>query len=151
MKSSAKWIPIVGVLAVILAVSIFIYIQTSPSHQAKEAVEAFYTFEQEGKFSDSWELLHPLMKDKFSVGHYIQDRAHVFMNHFGVETFTFTIGDAKKLKDWKMEKGAKPLQNVYSFTVIQTFKGKYGHFDLHQNVYVVKSKDNWQVMWDYKK
>ncbi|KHE67447.1 hypothetical protein, partial [Halobacillus sp. BBL2006] len=144
MRSSSKWVPTMFILAIVIAVSVFIYIQMSPEHQAKETVEDFYLFEQQGKFSDSWGLFHPFMKDKFTVGHYIQDRAHVFMNHFGVETFTFKVTSSKKVKNWKAEKGAKPLSTVYRFTVIQTFKGKYGRFDLHQDVYVTKVKGKWR-------
>ena len=67
------------------------------------------------------------MKQKFTKGHYIQDRAHVFMNHFGIDTFTYTLSKPKKLKSWKM---SKEIMDVYKFTVIQTFEGKYGNFDI---------------------
>ncbi|SFJ46184.1 hypothetical protein SAMN04487936_102264 [Halobacillus dabanensis] len=138
-------------LALVAAIAITFFILTRPSHQASNTVEQFYGYEQQGKFSDSWELFHPQMREKFSKGHYIQDRAHVFMNHFGVETFEFTIGDIKKIDQWKMEKGAKPLTNVYHTVVIQTFKGKYGQFRLHQDLYVVKEKEEWRILWDYNK
>lgn len=138
-------------LAFVAAIAITFFLLTRPSHQASNTVEQFYLYEQQGKFSDSWELFHSQMREKFTKGHYIQDRAHVFMNHFGVETFEFTMGDIKKIEQWKMEKGAKPLTNVYHTVVIQTFKGKYGQFRLHQDIYVVKEKEEWRILWDYHK
>ncbi len=66
------------------------------------------------------------MKKKFTNGHYIQDRANVFMNHFGVDTFTYTLRKPEKLKSWKKSKEDTAIQDVYKIPVIQTFKGKYG-------------------------
>ena len=123
----------------------------SDERQAKGVVREFYTYEQEGAFAESWELFHTVMKAKFPKGHYLQDRAHVFMNHFGVETFSFTISDEEKLDSWSIEKGAKPLKDVYKMTVIQTYKGKYGNFDLQQDVFAVKEKGEWKVLWSYQK
>ncbi|CDQ19190.1 hypothetical protein [Halobacillus karajensis] len=96
-------------------------------------------------------VTNPQMKEKFTKGHYIQDRAHVFMNHFGVDTFEFSIGNVSKLDQWTMEKGAKSLEGVYHTKVVQTYKGKYGHFQLHQDVYVTEEKGEWRILWDYNK
>ncbi|WP_078409082.1 hypothetical protein [Priestia abyssalis] len=123
----------------------------SGERQAKDVVQQFYTYEQEGAFAESWELFHTEMKAKFPKGHYLQDRAHVFMNHFGVQTFSFTMDSAEKLDSWSIEKGAKPLKHVYKITVIQTYKGKYGNFDLQQDVFAVKEKGEWKVLWSYQK
>ncbi|HWO98129.1 MAG TPA: hypothetical protein VNM45_17720 [Bacillus sp. (in: firmicutes)] len=123
----------------------------SDERQAKDVVQQFYTYEQEGEFAESWELFHTEMKAKFPKGHYLQDRAHVFMNHFGVQTFSFTMSGAEKLDSWSIEKGAKPLKNVYKITVIQTYKGKYGNFDLQQEVFAAKEKGEWKVLWSYQK
>lgn len=123
----------------------------SGERQAKDAVHQFYTYEQEGAFADSWELFHSQMKARFPKGAYIQDRAHVFMNHFGVQTFSFTVSGAEKLDSWSMEKGAEPLKDVYKMTVIQTYKGKYGNFDLQQDVFAVKEKGEWKILWSYEK
>lgn len=139
---------IIIVIAIVLVVRILFF---SPANQAKLTVEEFYLYEQEGDFSNSWNLFHPLMKEKFTKGHYIQDRAHVFMNHFGVETFTFTISEPEELKQWKLSKEAEDMQNIYKFSVTQTYKGKYGHFDLHQNIFTAKEKDEWRILWDYNK
>ncbi|WP_281974796.1 hypothetical protein [Halobacillus litoralis] len=150
-KQTPKSFLLILLLVLLASVALFIFYITRPSHQAESVVEEFYIYEQKAQFSDSWELLHSQMKDKFTKGHYIQDRAHVFMNHFGVETFSFTINDVKKMDEWSMEKGSKPLKGVYYMTVVQTFKGKYGHFRLHQDVYVAKEKEEWKILWDYHK
>jgi hypothetical protein len=121
----------------------------SPASQAKGVVEQFYKYEADGDFSASWALFHSSMKEKFSKGNYIQDRAHVFMNHFGVETFTYTIGKPEEVKKWKMSKTGPALKNVYKVLVTQTYKGKYGNFDIEQEVFVVQEKGEWRVMWDY--
>ncbi|MBN8235301.1 hypothetical protein JF544_08555 [Halobacillus kuroshimensis] len=128
-----------------------LFITSRPGYQAEKAVEAFYSYEQKGRYADSWLLLHSRMKDKFGKGHYIQDRAHVFMNHFGVETFTFTTGEVTHLDTWSMEKGTDPFKNVYVVSVDQKFKGKYGRFRLHQDVYVTEEKGGWKILWDYNK
>ncbi|WP_413306775.1 hypothetical protein AA0X95_06380 [Bacillus sp. 1P10SD] len=135
-----------GVFAVFLIIrSVFI----SSTNEAKDVVDEFYGYEQEGDFANSWALFHSSMKKKFSKGNYIQDRAHVFMNHFGVETFSYTIGELEELKDWKMSKADPSLKNVYKVPVTQTYKGKYGNFDLKQEVFVTEEKGKWRILWDY--
>ncbi|MDQ0243656.1 hypothetical protein J2S09_001201 [Bacillus fengqiuensis] len=123
----------------------------SGERQAKAVVEQFYTYEQEGAFAESWELFHSQMKARFPKGAYIQDRAHVFMNHFGVQTFSFKLSGAEKLDSWSIEKGANPLNEVYKMTVTQTYKGTYGNFDLQQEVFAVKEKSEWKILWSYQK
>ncbi|MBY6052126.1 hypothetical protein [Cytobacillus firmus] len=137
------------VAAIILFASKLLF--SSSEKQATEIAEKFYSYEQDGEFSSSWELFHPSMKQKFTKGHYIQDRAHVFMNHFGVDTFTYTLGKPEKLKSWRMSKEDTAIKEVYKLTVIQTFKGKYGNFDIEQDIFVGKEKDDWTIMWDYNK
>ena len=121
----------------------------SPDQEAVAVVEEFYQYEQEGEFSASWKLFHSTMKEKFSKGSYIQDRAHVFMNHFGVETFDFTMSKPEKIDQWKMSKTGPAMKNVYKILVTQTYKGKYGNFDLVQEVFAVAEKDEWRIVWDY--
>ena len=121
----------------------------SPSYKTKKVVEAFYTHEQSGDFADSWELLHPLMKERWSKTQFMTDRLHVFVGHFGTETFQFTIGEGNEIKNWKMAKEAKPFDVAYKFNVIQTYKGKYGKFSFLQEVYVAKDKEEWRILWDY--
>ncbi|MCM3567356.1 hypothetical protein [Neobacillus mesonae] len=140
-------------IAVLMLAVIFLlwkWFFSSSGGQAEEAVNQFYLYEQEGDFSKSWELFHPAMKKKFNKGNYIQDRAHVFMNHFGVETFTYSLGEPEKLDSWKMSKTGPDLKNVYKVPVTQIYKGKYGHFDLQQDVFAVEEKGEWKILWDYK-
>lgn len=121
----------------------------SPSQKAESIVNEFYSFEQEGKYSDSWELLHPFMKDKFPKSAFIQDRAHVFNGHFGADSFTYSIGNPTEVKDWQPAKGEKSFRNAYKFTVQQDYSGKYGKFSFSQQVYVVKYKKELVILWDY--
>ena len=142
---------IFGLVLAAMILFAFKFLFSSSEKQAKETAEGFYSYEQEGEFSSSWELFHSNMKKKFTKGHYIQDRAHVFMNHFGVDTFTYTLSKPEKLKSWRMSKEDTAIKDVYKLTVIQTFKGKYGNFDIEQDIYVGKEKDEWTIMWDYNK
>lgn len=139
-------------LIIIILVTLFIMLRGllfSPSHKAVETVERFYSYEQEGNFSDSWSLFHPYMKQKFTKSAFIQDRAHVFIGHFGTETFTYEIGEAKKFENWKPEDSHTVIKNGYKMLVTQKYNGKYGKFNFQQEVYVVKHKDKWVILWDY--
>lgn len=143
------------VMGIVLLVSIVIVLMlirgvwSSPDKEAMAVVEEFYQYEQEGEFSSSWNLFHSTMKKRFSKGFYIQDRAHVFMNHFGVETFDFTLSEPEKIDQWKMSKTGPAMKNVYKILVTQTYKGMYGNFDLQQEVFAVQEKDEWKIIWDY--
>ncbi|SEM66266.1 hypothetical protein SAMN05192533_104269 [Mesobacillus persicus] len=121
----------------------------SSERDAQAVVEDFYTYEAAGEFSNSWVLLHPFMQERFSKTAYIQDRTHVFIGHFGAETFTYTIGEGEKVEGWKMEKDRSPFDKTYKYLVTQHYKGKYGKFNFQQEVYVTKHKDNWKIVWDY--
>lgn len=147
-----KIIPIImaGCL-VILGIFLIKLLFSSSADKAAAVVQEFYEYEQAGNFSASWELFHPQMKERFSKGHYIQDRAHVFMNHFGVETFQLEIGSAEKVNNWKMTKDSAVFKKAYKVPITQAFKGKYGDFSIHQDVYTVKEDGEWTIMWDYKK
>ncbi|WP_286229738.1 hypothetical protein [Neobacillus mesonae] len=149
-----KRTPLPLIVAAVLVIGIIFllgkWLFLSGDRNAEAAVDEFYRFEREGDFSNSWELFHTFMKKRFSKSNYIQDRAHVFMNHFGVETFTYSLGKPEKLNSWKMSKTGKALENVYKVPVIQTYKGKYGNFDLQQDVFVVEEKGEWKILWDYK-
>ncbi|WP_240374014.1 hypothetical protein [Bacillus piscicola] len=141
---------IIFVFVLFLALAFF-FIKPSPSEQAKSTVESFYDYEQQGDFAQSWQLFHSDMKNKFTKGHYIQDRAHVFLNHFGVNTFFYSVGKPEKIENWQMEKDATTLEEVYQMDVVMTFKGKYGHFDITQPVFAAKEQNEWKILWDYKK
>ncbi|MDQ1000752.1 hypothetical protein QFZ28_001152 [Neobacillus niacini] len=143
---------ILGIMLLVCIVTVFMLIRGawfSPDKEAVAVVEEFYLYEQQGEFASSWDLFHSTMKEKFGKGHYIQDRAHVFMNHFGVETFDFTMSEPEKMDQWKMSKTGPAMKNVYKIIVIQTYKGIYGNFDLEQEVFAVQEKDEWKIVWDY--
>ncbi|WP_245208018.1 hypothetical protein [Sediminibacillus dalangtanensis] len=142
---------IILVLILILILGITGMVYFLPNRQAKAVIDSFYSYEQQGMFAESYALFHPLMKEKFEKGAYLQDRAHVFMNHFGVETFTYSLGDTDKIKDWQIEKDAEPLAVVYKVTVTQKYKGKYGNFSIVQDVFAAKDDGEWKVLWNYQK
>lgn len=121
----------------------------SAGYQTEKLVNTFYTLEQDGDFSDSWELLHPYMKDKWKKGAFIQDRAHVFINHFGAETFQFTVIEGDRIDEWSMSQNLPPVDTAYQFTVTQTYEGKYGKFSFIQEVYVAEDNGEWRILWDY--
>ncbi|WP_010094340.1 hypothetical protein [Ornithinibacillus scapharcae] len=141
-------------LSIILCLVIyFIYsfILKSPSNQAEEAVEEFYSYEAKGAYAESWEMFHPFMKERFEKGDYLQDRPHVFLNHFGVNTFTFQIEDAEKIEGWQIEEDSETIEVVYKVTVSQRFEGRYGNFEIVQDVFTTDIDGEWTVLWDYKK
>lgn len=121
----------------------------SPSRQAVHVVEEFYEYEQTGDYSNSWELLHSTMKEKFPKSSYMQDRVHVFMGHFGADTFDFKIQDKRKISNWKMTKESKALNPVYEVKVTQSYRGKYGTFEFVQYVYIAEEKGDWVILWDF--
>lgn len=141
------------IILVICILSVFLFsirlIILSPAKKAETIVSKFYSFEQDGNFSDSWNLFHPFMKEKFPKSAFIQDRAHVFIGHFGAETFSYEIGDPTEVKGWKPAKGEKSFKNAYKFLVKQNYSGKYGKFSFNQEVYVVKYKKELVILWDY--
>ncbi|WP_087974208.1 hypothetical protein [Oceanobacillus rekensis] len=141
----------IAAFAIVVCLVIFVFQLTlfSPSQQAKNIVNEFYSYEQKAAFNESWGLLHPYMKERWSKTAYLTDRAHVFMGHFGVETFEFAIEDVGKADIWKMTEDSPSLKEVYIFNVIQSYQGKYGNFHFSQAVYVVNTKDSWKILWDY--
>ncbi|WP_163971886.1 hypothetical protein [Oceanobacillus halotolerans] len=150
-KRGINYMVLILSVIIIAGVSTMIFLLTSPEHQAKKAVDTFYAYEQEGAFSESYTMFHPYMKEKFDKGHYLQDRAHVFLNHFDVETFSYSLGDASKVTNWKMEENTESIGTVYHIPVSQVFKGKYGNFTIVQDVYAAKEGGEWTILWDYKK
>ncbi|GIQ69759.1 hypothetical protein DUZ99_05765 [Xylanibacillus composti] len=120
------------------------------SAEAREAVIVFYRYEQTGDFGSAWEMFHPYMQQKFNKAQYIKTRNHVILEHFGVDTFAFTVGSAKLIGNWTMSFDAPALSNVYQIPVTQHFQGRtFGLFDLHQEVYAVKLEGAWRIIWDY--
>ncbi|KIL43039.1 hypothetical protein [Jeotgalibacillus campisalis] len=139
----------VGAFFILLLFFTLLFRIFSDDYQAIHAVEDFYEHEQKGDFTDSWELLHSFMKDRWTKGSFIQDRAHVFINHFGADTFQFTIEEVEEIEEWRMAKDLPPVVKAHKFIVIQTYKGKYGKFNFMQEVYVAEEHGEWRILWDY--
>lgn len=142
-------VPIGIALVLFFIIFLFSSFLFSSSQQAERVVDQFYGYEQDGNYSDSWELLHPEMKKKFKKGPYIQDRAHVFNGHFGADTFSYTIEEEDKEENWRMSADSTAHEVAYKFVVTQKYNGKYGSFSFLQDVYVVEHKGDWLIVWDY--
>ncbi|KYD31635.1 hypothetical protein B4110_3350 [Parageobacillus toebii] len=141
-------------MAVLTAAAVLVAILTlflsNERNEAKEIVDTFYRYEQAGDFGSSWELFHPLMKKKFPKDVYIQRRAHVFMQDFGVETFDYRIDEVENLSSWSMSDKDKPLHDVYRVRVIQTFHSVFGVFEIHQDVFVATEKGEKSILFPYR-
>lgn len=148
-KVSGKGLAIILLFILIIAAVIFFLFNNASGHQAEEAVNEFYSYEQDGSYAESWAMFHPLMQEKFLKGDYIEDRAHVFMNHFGVTSFTYSLDDVSEVHNWQMDEKSEKIDHAYKVTVTQVFKGKYGNFMIVQDVYVTLMDDQWKVLWDY--
>jgi hypothetical protein len=149
-KRKLPLLPLLGVgITGVVIVFLFGSFLFSSSQRAANIVNQFYSLEQLGNFSESWELFHPDMKEKFDQGSYIKDRAHVFIGHFGADTFTYTIEEQGEINGWKMSEDSSPNKVAYTFLVTQSYKGKYGTFNFQQEVYVVEHKGDWVILWDY--
>ncbi|WP_026021807.1 hypothetical protein [Bacillus timonensis] len=135
-----------AILILILFLSLF---RSSPEDVAKELVHTFYKYEQNADFGSSWELFHPLMQERFEKADYIQQRNHVFVGHFGTETFKYTVEDVEKLKTWQMSKESTIFHDVYKVPITQTYKSTYGTFTIHQDIFVVKEAGDWTILWSY--
>ncbi|HJV44991.1 MAG TPA: hypothetical protein VJ824_04605 [Bacillota bacterium] len=112
-------------------------------------VQQFYEYERIGDYGSSWELFHSQMKDRFNKQNYIQQRAKVFMQDFGVDTFEFSIGKAQPVHSWKMTPDTAPLEETYRVPVTQMFKSNFGVFSLQQDVYVADDNGKLRVLWAY--
>ncbi len=142
-------IPLIILATLATGISYFIVL-VSPENQAEGAAEEFYAYEQSGAFAESWEMLHPLMKEKFPKGTYIQDRSDVIMNYFGVLHFTYSFEDVEEIKNWLPAVDKEPIPTVYRITVSQHFNGKYGNSTLIQDVYMTEVEGEWKLLWDYE-
>lgn len=116
---------------------------------AAALVEQFYKDEQIGDYGSAWELFHPLMQERFSKAEYIQKRAHITMQDFGVKSFEFSLGAPKLLPGWKMSGEAEELPVVYEIIVTQKFKSPYGNFEIVQPCYAAQATGKWRLLWSY--
>ena len=137
-----------------LAIVLFIFsigkLFETDGRKAASVVKEFYKHEQHQQHSHAYDLLHPIVQNKFSKTSFIQDRNHVFFGHFGAEAYSFHIKKGSKKKNWRAEKDGDVLHNVRHFTVEKEYRGKYGHFFFIQEVYVVKEEGEWLIVWDFK-
>ncbi|PZT53301.1 hypothetical protein [Paenibacillus silvae] len=117
--------------------------------EAAAAAEQFYKYEQTGDFGSSWELFHPLMKERFPKSAYVQNRAHIFMQHFGVQTFELEMESPEREFDVEIIQGVKPFPEAYRIKVTQTYSGTFGQFDLVQTCYLVLDGKQWTLLWYY--
>ncbi|SEO14404.1 hypothetical protein SAMN05518847_10664 [Paenibacillus sp. OV219] len=124
--------------------------QSGDDEQAQAAVEQFYSFEQQGDYGSAWELFHPEMQQRFKKAEYIQNRAHIMMQDFGVNTFDVHIGSPSRVADWKMTEGAAPISVVYEFDVEELFHSQYGNFTIVQPCYAAYDSGKWKLLWSYE-
>ncbi|REE92789.1 hypothetical protein A8990_10387 [Paenibacillus taihuensis] len=118
--------------------------------QAQAAVEQFYEYEQQGDYGSAWELFHPEMQQRFNKAEYIQNRAHILMQDFGVNTFDVHIGSPTRIADWKMSADAAPIPLVYEFHVEESFHSEYGNFTINQPCFAAYESGKWKVLWSYE-
>ncbi|MBW7452518.1 hypothetical protein ACFOLF_10545 [Paenibacillus sepulcri] len=125
----------------------------SPSEESKAlaAVEQFYKYEQVGDFGSAWELFHPFMQQRFAKSEYIQKRAHIILQDFGVKTFEFHTGTPKHITDWRMSEDADPIAEVYEIDVTEVFHSPYGNFQIVQPTYAAYHSGQWTLLWSYRK
>lgn len=119
--------------------------------EAVEVVAQFYDFEQEGDFGSSWELFHSLMKEKYKKSDYVQTRAHVFMQHFGTNTFVYHLSEPDRTFDVQLIEGKEPLNEVYLVTVTQIYHSSFGNFKIVQPVYAAEESGEWRILWSFQK
>ncbi len=149
-KSNIKLILVV--IIIIFSVSLLIYIFShlfSTEQKVIKRVETFYQYEQQGDFSNSWELFHTYMKNKFDKSSYIQDRAHVFLEHFGVDTFEFSVSDAEEIENYQLDQENSFPQKAYRLNVTYYYESKYGYLEIHQPVIVLAEDQEWRILWEY--
>ncbi|MBU8906499.1 hypothetical protein [Desertibacillus haloalkaliphilus] len=152
MKSLARKQPnpkIIAVGALVLLLVVIISACTMMHQPETKVVKKFYTYEQNREFWHSYDLFHSQMKERFSRDGYVQDRDHIFVEHFGVSTYDLEIGSSNKLSEWQMSENHEPLAPVYQVPVTKTYNSSYGVFSIHQDVFVAKEDNEWRLLWSY--
>ncbi|KAB8131034.1 hypothetical protein F9U64_13730 [Gracilibacillus oryzae] len=136
-------------ISIIVLVFLFFSNLFDPEKKAARALELFYSYEQAGDYSNSWELFHSQMKDKFEKNYYIQERTYMYKENLGVSTFDFNYNIVEELPKWRMSQESGEIMKVYHYTVSQSFQGKYGTFTIQQPVYVTMEGEKWVILWNY--
>ncbi|GAE91962.1 hypothetical protein JCM21714_934 [Gracilibacillus boraciitolerans JCM 21714] len=140
---------IAGIIFILMMIY-FISQLFSTENKVINLVDTFYQYEQQGgDFSNSWELFHSLMKDKFNKNSYVQDRSHVFLEHFGVETFKFSVSEPEKIKNYQVDEERAIPQVAYLLNVTYFYESKYGYLEIHQPVIVLEEDEEWKIIWQY--
>jgi hypothetical protein len=145
-RNVLKYFVIIGLTIVGFLIFVAVF---SSQKQPEAVVREFYEYEQQGDFGSAWELFHSAMKKRFPKNGYVTERSHIYMSHYGVTTFDFTVSNPEKIKNWKMTKDGPTIKEVYKVEVQQTFLSKFGTFTIQQYVYVVKEKDKWKIAWEF--
>ena len=150
-RRSAIRLPIIIVVVVVILLVIMIgrVMSGLGKQDPEDVVAAFYRYEQEGDFGSAWELFHPVMQERFSKNAYVTERSHIYMSHYGVETFSFELGKEEDVQNWKMAKDAEEFEYASRVEVEQTFKSKFGIFKVIQDIYVVEEEDGWRIVWAF--
>ncbi|MDQ0170312.1 hypothetical protein [Paenibacillus tundrae] len=123
--------------------------RASAPDEAAAVVAEFYRYEQTGDFGSSWELFHPLMKERFPKSTYVQSKAHIFMQHFGVETFGLEIEKPEREFDVNIIDGMQVFSEAYKMNVTMKYKSTFGVIDMVQTCYVVQDGKEWVLLWYY--
>ncbi|QGH36962.1 hypothetical protein GI584_07860 [Gracilibacillus salitolerans] len=122
----------------------------STEREVEKVAVQFYEYEQNGDFSNSWEMFHSSMKNRFDKSDYIQDRAHVFLEHFGVKTFDFTLSDPVKIENYKLNTNLANTQTVYRIVVTYIYQSKYGYLEIDQPIILTEEDREWRILWEYE-
>jgi hypothetical protein len=149
-----KWAVLTGLLLT-LSLLLYLLLPSSPTTTTTsgdpvvQVVNQFYNYEKKGDFGSSWDLFHPQMQERFTKEAYIQQRAHIFMQQFGVDTFDFKLGSSEAVSSWQMSSKAPVFTKVHKVPVTQFYNSRFGNFALQQDVYVAQEADQWLILWAY--
>ena len=135
---------VIGCLVTVLGGCGFFAKKESPT----EWVEQFLTLEQQGDYGSAWEKLHPEIQQVWPKETYIQQRAKVFMDALGAQTFTFETGQVQTLENWISPLSGTTYADVHLVPTKLTFTSPFGTMSLLQNYYVVLENGQSYILWD---
>ena len=137
---------IVIFLFIILFGIIILFFIGSPKSQAKNVVEEFYSYEQDGDFASSWNLLHSEIQARFSEDQYIERRSNLFLE-LGISTFQYDLDNIDVVKNWTTSSVNLSFQEIYKVPVRQIFQSEFGVLTLEQDLYVAEENGEWRILW----
>lgn len=155
-RYAKQWLLLIGIVILcgwLTTKGLQMLFATGRAEEAEHVVDEFYKLEQEGDYGSSWELLHSSMKELYPKDHYIQQRAHIFMQDFKSESYLYEVGKSKLLSHFPMEENGKnlELEHVYAVEVTQDFETLYGPIQLVQMCYVTEENGEWSMLWKTSK